>query len=224
MTEKKEELLRLPGFSIGVRPGASIRMVKVARPICPYSQVETVRTSTGQIIRKDRPPNEVNCQLSGREWWKRCEAAGHDPYFTTRKWDEEVRVVDEEGMVVGTRLIPKGERIPNVKAVPLTRRHNSGLGLKRSFEYKGCKRLREIGYMEVCQYRSCQEPVNPEFKSRHFGAYCSLLHLQLVAADAQGIFLTRVDRVDTFAPESSEKVRQKRAKQMREVLPYGGDG
>ena len=77
--ETKEALKKVPGFTMGVRQNSSVRMVKLASPVCPYSKQEMERTPDGRWIPKMGGNQISNCQLAGGEWWKECEERGHDP-------------------------------------------------------------------------------------------------------------------------------------------------
>jgi len=203
-----EKLQKIPGYSQGVRANAAVRMVDLARPICPNSQRK--RNSDGSWA-----DIGANCQLAGGQWWVMCEEMGHDPYFSVQTYYETVDVTDDEGFVVGTKKKAVNVRRPNVAQVALGRRHNSGNGVKNAIEKKGFKRLSEIGFEEVCQFRNCQNPVNPRYTSPAFGAYCSFEHLSLIAADAQEIMVPQINGV-TEGP-NIEKVRQRRSKMLREA-------
>jgi len=204
-TEKK----KIPGFSQGVRANAAVRTVKLAAPVCPNSQRK--RNSDGSWSEIGQ-----NCQLAGGKWWELCESLGHDPYFSVQTYYETVDVLDDEGFVVGTKKKAIEVRRPNIRQTALNRRHNSGNGVKNAMEKKGRKRLADIGYEEVCQFRNCQNPVNSRYTTPAFGAYCSFEHLSLVAADSQEIMLPQINGV-TEGP-NIEKVRQRRQKMLREAI------
>lgn len=206
MADKQTE--KIPGFSQGVRDNAAVRMVKLVAPVCPNSQRK--RNSDGSWAEVGQ-----NCQLAGGKWWIDCEAREHDPYFTTRTYYETVDVVDDDGFIVGAKKKPVTVRRPNIVQVPLGRRHHSGNGVKISMEKKGRRRLSDFGFEEVCQFRNCQNPVNPKYSSPAFGAYCSFNHMGLIAADAQEIMLPQINGV-TEGP-NVDKVRQRRAKMLRDA-------
>lgn len=204
----KEELKKIPGFSQGVRVNSAMRMIKLAAPVCPNSQ--RVKQSDGTFKEIGQ-----NCQLAGGRWWEACEALGHNPYFTTTTYYETVDIKDEEGFITGTKKKPVTVTRPNINQVPVARRMHSGRGAINSIERKGRKRLRDIGYEEVCQFRNCQRPIDPRCRSRAFGDYCSTEHLSLVAADQQSIMLPQVGG---FEGANLERVRQERAKELREAV------
>lgn len=226
---EREALMKMPGFTVGVLADSALRMMKLARPICPYSEMKVKLDRDNKIIPVDLglPPN---CQRAGGAWWVDCEAAGHDPYFTNRVWytTHDKMGVDEDGdtVVVGVKKVKHEERYPNIAQVAIALRINNGLGVVKAIQQKGYKRLADLGYEEVCQMRNCQKSVNPKCKSVIFGDFCSTAHLQLVAADREGVILTRIGTGLDTGKEA--QVRQKRAKQLREVVvgatdeSYGG--
>lgn len=224
-----KELKQIPGFTMGVRQNSSVRMVKLASPICPYSRVELERTPDGRWIPSTKPKGETNCQLAGGKWWEECERRGHDPYYSTRVWytTQDQWEEDEEGnqILVGQRTIRHEERRPNIIQCPIGLRYGGAQDpyykLRRSMERKGRKRLTDIGYQEVCQYRNCQRPVNPKYRSRRYGDYCSLEHLQLVAADWNEIKLVQLTGRFELGEETA--IRQKREAQLREAAAFAVD-
>lgn len=205
---EKQELKKIPGFSQGVRANSAMRMIKLAAPVCPNSQ--RVRQSDGSFKEVGQ-----NCQMAGGRWWEMCEQLGHNPYFSTKTYYETVDIKDDEGFVTGTKKKPVEVTRPNIVQVPVARRMHSGNGARNSIEKKGRKRLREIGYEEVCQFRNCQNPVSPRCRSRAFGDYCSTDHLSLIAADQQGIMLPQIGGFEGAAMESA---RQNRARLLREAV------
>ena len=220
----KQELKTIPGFSRGVRINSAVRMMKLGRPICPNSKVEMERID-GRYVPKPPTPGRENCQLAGGEWWLNCDAIGHNPYFTVRKWYIEQDVIEEkkdgEGNLTGiftktgVDLIPQEETVPNLAQVAIGVRYNSDQGVVNALNKKGFKRLNDIGYFEVCQFRNCQKPVSPKVKSRKFGHYCSKEHLELICADQQGETLHYPDI--TLNKEHHGKITRKREKQLREA-------
>jgi hypothetical protein len=216
---KGKELQEIPGWSRGVRDNSAVRMLKMARPICPNSKIEMEKDTRGNYVPKDVGPDRMNCQLQGGEWWKACEEAGHNPYYRTYTWTttEPVLEEDDKGRLVkvNDQYIYHTETLPNIAQVAISIRVNSGRGAENAIKKKGFKRLRDIGYFEVCQFRNCQNPVSPKAKSRKFGDFCSMNHLQLIAADAQGEMLHYPDSVIN-GPEHGRVVRQ-REKQLREA-------
>jgi len=202
-----DKLKQIPGFSQGVRANSAMRMMKLAAPICPNSQRK--RNSDGTFAEIGQ-----NCQLAGGKWWEMCESLGHNPYFRTRTYYESVDIVDAEGFITGTKQKPVTVTLPNIVQVPIARRMHNGQGVVNSMAKKGRKRLRDIGYEEVCQFRNCQNPIDPRSRSRAFGEYCSNDHLSLIAADQQSIMLPQVFG---FEGAAVEQTRQNRARLLREA-------
>lgn len=219
MVEKKEELKTIPGFTRGVQSNAALRMLKLAQPICPNSKEEMERLSDGRWVPKPKTPGKENCQRAGGQWWIDCEQRGHNPYFTTTKWyvTEDILETDEQGRLIkkGEQLIPQEETRPNIAQVAISIRHNSGRGATKAIEKKGFKRLSDLGYFEVCQFRNCQKPVSSQVKSRNYGHYCSVEHLQLVCADVEGELLHVPNQ--TVNGADYNKVVKMREKQLREA-------
>lgn len=227
--QKKEDLKQIPGFSTNVRTNAAARMVKLAQPICPFSKVKMIRTPEGRSIPDPNQDMQQSCQ-SGKDqdqetrrgWWNECEARGHDPYFTTRIWYSEEDIVNEEtGEVERTKKVRHTDRRPNISQVSAGVRVNSG---QRGAQYKiqrfGFKRLPEIGYAEVCQFRNCQDPVTV---TSRFGKYCGVEHATLIAADQQGLILTQKGSggVDWDLGEENS-IGLKRARQLTEAQTFAG--
>lgn len=225
----KATLKRLPGFTMGVRENSAVRMVKLASPICPYSKQEMDRTPDGRWIPSRNPSGVANCQLAGGRWWIDCEARGHDPYYhtTTRYIQKDEWAEDEDGnqILTGQKTIRREEREPNFIQCPVGLRYGGAqdpvFKLRRSMERKGRKRLSEIGYEEVCQFRNCQEPVNRRYRSNRVGDYCSLAHLQLISADWNNIKLVQLTGRFELGQES--ELRQKRESQLREAAAFALD-
>jgi len=224
-----EEKKVIPGFTMGVRENSSVRMVKLASPICPYSKQEMERTPEGRPVPKQNTSGVSNCQLAGGEWWKDCETRGHDPYYSTRTWYTTQDTWDEDGegnqVLTGTRTVRHEERRPNVIQCPVGLRYGGAQDpvykLRRSMERKGRKRLSEIGYEEVCQYRNCQRAVGKRYRSRKVGDYCSIEHLQLVAADHLEMKLIQMTGVLEQGEENA--IRTKREQQLREAAAFAMD-
>jgi hypothetical protein len=218
MPAAKNKLEKLPGFSVGVRVNAAARMVKLARPVCPNSKLRMIKNEQGNWVRDENQPQ--NCQLSDEpRWWDRCEELGHNPYFQTIVWYEPQDIVDEDEdgnlIVKGQKRIKHTSTRPNVAQVALHLRVNSGKGAKFKIERHGFKRLSEIGYEEVCQFRNCQKPLTEKGRGGVFGNYCSVQHLQLIAADAEGVMLHYPS--STLNADEYSKVQKLRAKQLREA-------
>lgn len=226
MSESKKDLKQLPGHTRGVEINAALRTLKLGQPICPNSKVEMERLSDGRWVPKPKTPGKENCQLAKGEWWLDCEKRGHNPYFTTTKWyvTEDILEEDAQGRLVktGEQLIPQEETRPNIAQVAISIRHNSGKGALKAIEKKGFKRLPDIGYFDVCQFRNCQSPVNPKVKSRNYGHYCSVAHLQLICADVEGELLHVPSQVVNGT--DYQKVVKMREKQLREASVGALDG
>lgn len=214
-TTKKETL---PGFSMGVRANSAVRMVKLARPICPNSKLKMVKDSDGKWVPNENQPE--NCQLSDdKQWWVSCEQRGHDPYWTTRVWYEPQDIVEEDEngdqVVIGQKRVKHTIKRPNVAQVSLSIRHNSGRGAQQKMERHGFKRLADIGFEEVCQFRNCQRPIDPKYSSTNYGSYCSYEHLSLIASDVESVMLHYPSA--TLNGQEYQKVQKLRAKQLREA-------
>ena len=214
----KKDLKDIPGFSQGVRANSAVRMVKLARPICPNSKTKMVKNEEGTWVRANA--DVQNCQLAGGKWWIDCEALGHDPYFTNRVWYEPQDIVEEDEngdqIVTGQKRVKHVNRYPNVAQVAQTIRINQGKGVQKKIDQHGFKRLAELGYNEVCQFRNCQKPVSKLGKGRPgFGDFCSREHLTLVAANEQSVMLHYPSQ-ELNATEYG-KVVQSRDRQLREM-------
>jgi hypothetical protein len=206
------EKKKIPGFSQGVRKNSAVRMVNLVAPVCPNSQRRRKSDGTFEEVGQ-------NCQLSGHGWWVMCEKLGHDPYFSNHKTYETIDVTDEEGYVVGTKKRPVLNRRPNIVQVPVGVRYHSGQGAVNSIRNKGRKRLGDLGYEEVCQFRNCQKEVDKKHISKAFGSYCSREHLALVCADQKSIALTQVDGdVASLLGGIESQARQNRQSQLRQAL------
>jgi hypothetical protein len=216
--------LPIPGFSQGVRPNAAMRRLVMNAPICPHSQKQYTKDQFGNQIQKDDPVQ--NCQLAGGQWWVDCEARGHDPYFSTkvRYTIEDVYETDEQGreIKIGEQRIAHREKRPNLVTVPMNRRINNGRGVIDSMEKKGRRRLRDAiaphapaGYIEVCQFRNCEKPVNPKYHSIPLGDYCSKEHFQLSAANEKGVQLHQLGT--GLATGSEERIANERDQQLAQA-------
>jgi hypothetical protein len=214
------KLEKIPGFSQGVRVNAAQRMIKLNRPICPNSKVQMEWDERGKPVTKERGPDIQNCQMAGGKWWVDCEALGHDPYFQTRKWYTKEDIIEEDPnrpgrlLKTGESIIPHESRLPNLAQVAISIRINQGLGAKDAIEKKGFRTLKDAGFEDVCQFRNCQKPVTPAGTSRLYGSYCTLEHLQLIAADAESILLTQ----GALSSKDSRTAQRKRAHQLREIV------
>lgn len=219
----RKALEKLPGYSMGVRDNAAVRMVKLARPICPNSKISMVKDSDGKWV-----PRELqlpNCQLAKGTWWIDCEARGHEPYFTNRVWYEvqdrletEIDPVtgEEFETVTGQKRIKHVNRYPNIAQVSLSIRHNSGRGAEFKIARHGFKRLGELGFEEVCQFRNCQVAVSKPGHGGVYGNYCGREHLMLAAADQESVMLHMPEA--SLNGEEFEKVKKLRRKQLREAI------
>lgn len=218
-TPAQEELKTIPGFSQGVRENSQVRTIKMNSPICPNSKITMEKGPDGSLRAKPQSAESQNCQAEGGKWWIECEKRGHNPYFRVQTWTsvEPDYEEQEDGslLLTGEKKYLHKELLPNVVQVPVNVRINQGIGARLSVENKGRRRLTEAGYAEVCQYRNCQKPIDPRYDKSRVGSYCSLYHLQLVAADEAGEFLQQVAKV-SVGP-SSRRIRQKREKQLREA-------
>ena len=220
-TAVKSVLQKLQGYSQGVRNSAALRDIVVGQPICPKSQIRG-RIVNGQYEPPEMGPGDENCQLAGGEWWVTCAEKGHDPYFRTVKLYTTVDITevgeDGEAYVTGTKRKIREARVVNATSVSPDIAHSSGLGLARKMKYKGYKLLKDLGIEEVCQYRACQKPT--VYTAPGYGDYCSLEHLNLVAARQQGEFLT-VENKDAQGLNAGYEAQsaRKREKQLREAMP-----
>jgi hypothetical protein len=219
-----KDLKKIPGHSMGVRVNAALRMKKLGQPICPFSKLEMERDYKGEWVAKKGPtdPTRQNCQKAGGAWWKDCEAKGHNPYFREVVWYVTEDEFDEEsGEMIGTKRFRRSMQLPNIKSVAIANRINSGLGVRRAKQRKGCVELVDLGYAPVCQYRGCQEPVNPQAKSTKYGDYCCSEELALVAAEQQGMILMRPSGALQGTEES--KFIRLREGQLREAASFAKD-
>lgn len=213
MADKKE----IPGFSQGVRINAAGRTVKMVRPICPNSKMDMIRTPEGRWIPNPTPdPGRQNCQRMGGRWWEYCVKQGHNPYYSVREWDESRPRYDETGKLLETEVIHHREEYPNIAQVAAHIRLNSGRGPEYKMRYGGFKRLKDLGFEEVCQFRNCQKVAR---YTSNVGLYCSQDHASLVAADAQGEFLTQITDKE-FDLGSEVGIRRKRAEGLQKAAMF----
>jgi hypothetical protein len=178
-----------------------------------------VKDSEGKWVASEEQPE--NCQLSDVfGWWDRCLEKGHNPYWTVRTWYEPVDIIeeDEDGAqyVTGQKRIKHTVTRPNIAQVAVHIRVNSGQGAVNKIRNYGFKRLSEIGFNEVCQFRNCQKALDPKYSGRNFGSYCSFDHLSLIAADTEGIMLHYPNQLINGG--EYEKIRKARTKQLREAV------
>jgi len=221
MANAKAVLAKLPGFSMGVRAGAALRDVTVGQPICPNSQIRG-KMVNGQYEPPELGPGMENCQLNDEgDWWELCTEKGHDPYFRNIPVYHTVDIeeVDEttgEVFVTGTKKRKIMTRSVNATQVSNNLMHNSGVGLARKMRVLGYRRLKDLGFEEVCQYRACQK--TPTLRAEGYGDYCGEEHLNLVAAREEGEFLTLLD-TKGLNQGGETYSRRKRTKQLRETMP-----
>jgi len=218
-TAKEKKLDKIPGFSQGVRDNAAVRMLKMARPICPNSKLKMAKDSEGKWVAAENQPQ--NCQLSNDpKWWETCAELGHNPYWTIRTWYEPVDLVeeDEDGnqIVTGQKRIKHQVKRPNIAQVAIHIRVNSGQGAIMKMRDHGFARLADIGFEEACQFRNCQKPLDPKYSGTSYGSYCSYNHLSLIAADVEGVALHYPSQLINGG--EFEKVRKARQKQLREAV------
>lgn len=234
----KKRLKQLPGISQGIRTNASIRMKKLAQPVCPGSKME-FEIDGGGVPRPvpkglDNPNHQMLYAEYGPGWIEACEADGHDPWHRTVKWytkeDDLQPILDENGeptgklRKVGEILVPNSLTVPNVAQVPITPRHNNGQGAVLKVKNFGFKRLPEIGYEDVCEYRNCQKSIDPKFATRDYGSYCSREHLALVVADAEAIILDQVDTagITLLSDTDYRKGKRRRDGLLRQAVVEAG--
>ena len=224
VTKKAYEPLKtIPGFSQGVRINSAMRMMKLGAPICPNSKITMLKQPDGTYRPKERGPSDQNCQMEGGQWWLACQERGHNPYFRTVVWyvDEDKYETDKatgQDVLTGTKRIRHSETFPNIVQVPIARRMHNGQGVVDSMKNKGRVRLSTLGYAEVCQFRNCQKPVDPSAQSMAFGNYCSVEHLSLIAADAQGMFLPQL--VGSVDAGLEGRVLSDRRRMLREAVAF----
>jgi hypothetical protein len=212
--------LRLPGASgAGRFPDFGLKDVILAQPICPNSQIR------GKMVNGHYEPPEIgledmNCQLLGGQWYKVCEEKGHDPYWSKRNRivTRTTFTVDEEGdkIPVEKRVLVE-DKVLNVTGVSSSTRLGSGQSVRWKKRYFGFRNITDFGYSEICHLSRCQQPV--KLVSRQYGAYCSQLHLQLVAVEENEIALIRAEH--KFAEDvtgSQTKAQRRRRRQLRNAV------
>lgn len=67
----------------------------------------------------------------------------------------------------------------------------------------------------MCQFRACQRPVSPKWRSDRLGEFCSELHMSLVAADWSSTALTQRT---PYGEGEEQKLEAKRRRQLKEAL------
>lgn len=155
------------GKLINIRSAATLdrpfRMVKMLQPICPehYPQDGTQRPYSG--------------------WVKECQAAGHDPYITTRE-EEVVRPKYEknaegEKIKVGEETYVKLVETYNFEQVPQDIKAYSGIGVAdaqaQGYIFPEDYKSEDVpnGFAPFCEFRNCWVQ-NPKFQTP-VGIYCS---------------------------------------------------
>jgi hypothetical protein len=239
MAKAKEVLLKVPGFSRGVRDTVGLRMLKMCRPVCPNSKIEMEQDTAGNWRRVEKGPDMQNCQLEGGRWWLACQKRGHDPYWTVTVWytkkDILADILDDEGNPTGekyvktTAMIPHETRRPNLAQVAVAKNINNGRGPQDAIERKGFKYLGSLGFEECCQFRNCQKEVNPKYVIDGLGRYCSLGHLELVTmTHAQDDGAAPIRLIDAGVhKEATRKQRMLKRRETKETMAdaeeiYGG--
>jgi hypothetical protein len=113
---------------------------------------------------------------------------------------------------VSRKRVLRTTDILNTTQVARSIRHDSGIKVGLKMKRSGFKRLQDLGYEEVCQYRACQHPVG--LVDATYGEYCSTEHLQLAAADIEEATLYNPanGKTDLGAEKS---VNRKRRAQLR---------
>jgi hypothetical protein len=216
---KAEAPLRLPGFSSSRRfPHASLKDRVLAQPICPKSQIRG-KLVAGHYEPPEIGPDDENCQLAGGQWWKMCEAKGHEPYFTnyrrvvTRSVDE----IDEAGdLVPREKRVVITAKILNVTSISTSLRVGSGQAVRWKKRYFGFKEITDFGYSPVCDFSRCQQPV--KFVVDGYGGFCGKQHLAMAAANDRGKTVTRIDQVDKYADDKKEAIQDRRTRELREAM------
>jgi len=216
MVEKKKQI---PGFSQGVRRNASTRTIKMVQPICPNSKQDMIRTPEGRYIPNPEPdPTRQSCQEDRDEngnsrigWWNACEERGHNPYFTKRVWYSSEDIFDENDVMTGTKRVRHEIERPNISQVAANIRVNSGRGPLIKQRASGFKRLADLGYEEVCEFRNCQ---NPATVTSAVGGFCGNEHAQLCAADFFGVYDYQVPNSGVLAnQEIIDNGRRRKSRQ-----------
>lgn len=240
-TKTKPKLLKVPGFSRGVRSNIGLRMLKMCRPVCPNSRIEMEQDTAGTWRRVEKGPDEQNCQLEGGQWWKACDALGHEPYWTVTTWytkrDILGPILDAEGNetgefeVVKQARIPHTVRRPNLSQVAIAKNINNGRGPDDAIKRKGFKYLGTLGFEECCQFRNCQKEVSEKYVIDGLGRYCSQQHLELVTVThAQDDGAAAIRLVETGVHgQQARKQRMIKRKEIKETMldaeeVYGGAG
>jgi hypothetical protein len=215
-------LKKLGDFSRGVRENAALRDVTLARPLCPNSAIKG-KIVNGNYEPPDIQPGMENCQLEtdNGNWWENCEARGHNPYYRVQKFYTTVDVEEEDPETGEVYVTAQKRKVRKVEALNVTQvspsiMHNSGMGVARKMKYRGYKRLKDLGYEEVCQFRGCQKAV--EVHADGYGDYCGMVHLNLIAAREDGEFLTYT-KTQGLRDGGEAHFEKKRRDQLRNTMP-----
>lgn len=173
-----------PYRSMGVNENAALRMVKMVQPLCPIPAAGK-REEFDKLFPEYL--GQVSCQAGRyrRGWEKECEAAGHNPYYYTRRQVVIEPVIGDDGMITGQKQRILETSGPNVNPVALDVGHDSGEAVIKAIA-RGFKYMTDLGYEEICQFRACESPV--KVKTR-FGNYCTERHARLIGARVLKKFL-----------------------------------
>lgn len=149
-------------------------------------------------------PRHDECQAEdkGPGWWYRCEAKGHQPYFTPDHYGE--KIVEELGPpnADGNQEVLKTKTIkvkipgsPNLKQIPLTGRHNADENTAmRKARGEGCRLPEELGLAPRCQFWNCWVKLNTRATDLSGnGGYCEENHRKASNADRNGTFLEQLN-------------------------------
>jgi hypothetical protein len=217
-TATKEPLKTLPGHSTNTRhPDLGIKDIILAMPICPKSQIRG-RFVNGRYEPPVIGPEDVNCQLEGGMWWRRCERdRGHDPYWTTRqrRVTKTTIVKDADGdSVPQDKEIIIEDRMLNVTSVSNSTRVNSGGGVTWKKRYFGFRDISEFGYEEVCHLSRCQKPIT--IVNKAYGSFCTQAHLEVAAAEEEEKIIPRT--AHEFAKGEERAVARAKRKALKESV------
>jgi hypothetical protein len=145
-------------------------------------------------------PVHDECQKRDRGpgWWYRCEAQGHNPYFTADHYGnktEEVVELDADGDLVVTGTKTKKIKIPgapNLRQVPYTGRHNADENTAiRKARGEGLRFPEELGLSPRCQFWNCWIKVDAEATDTtpRRGDFCDEAQAKVARADKRGTML-----------------------------------
>ena len=189
--EEERKLKPFPFFEGGVNENATIRMIRMVKPECPIDPNPEIKQPDGSMKANPRYTGEDNCmqvfKLDNYGHWAvlRCEALGHDPYFSTRRTPLVEETVDDDGYITETKTRYRKQRVPNIVPVSDNIRHSSGKEIERA-RGKGYKFLWECGYQSPCEFRACSRSWNIETQ---YGRYCSERHARLIGAEDKLLIL-----------------------------------